>query len=130
MGYYTYFTLETKNEINFKEFIKFCMNEKKHNDCFLYPFDLELYANFENLELINNENVCIELIADQEAKWYNYTDDMKKLSEYFPNVIFSLQGDGEEKLDMWIHYFCNGKSYRETIIQIVKKDFDENKLKF
>lgn len=129
MGYYTYFTLETKNKINLVEFIKFCLKERKENDHnFMYPFDFTEFL-IESFDYAN-EKICLDIETDKRVKWYDYVDDMKKLSQNFPDVIFKLHGEGEDRMDMWIHYFCNGKSYKEMIIQIVEKDFDENKLKF
>ena len=34
---------------------------------------------------------------------------MMQISEMFPDVIFRLSGDGEEREDMWHEYFHNGK---------------------
>ena len=34
---------------------------------------------------------------------------MVKLSKLFPNIVFKLHGDGEEREDMWNKYFQDGK---------------------
>ena len=46
----------------------------------------------------------------ETCKWYYYEDDMKELSEQFPDVVFVLHGEGEEHDDMWKHRFYNGTS--------------------
>ena len=43
------------------------------------------------------------------AKWYDYEDDMIALSAKFPDILFELNGDGEESEDFWIEYFCGGR---------------------
>ena len=51
---------------------------------------------------------------EESRKWYNYKNDMRKLSLAFPNTYFLLYGVGEEQGDVWKAYFCNGK------VQIIK----------
>lgn len=51
---------------------------------------------------------------EESRKWYNYKDDMRKLSLAFPNTYFLLYGTGEEQGDVWKAYFYNGK------VQIIK----------
>lgn len=42
-------------------------------------------------------------------KWYDDDDDMLKLSQAFPGVIFKLHGQGEEFEDIWDSYYKDGK---------------------
>ena len=51
---------------------------------------------------------------EEPRTWYNYKDDMKKLSLQFPDTYFLLYGTGEEQGDVWKAYFYNGK------VQIIK----------
>ena len=61
------------------------------------------------------------------AKWYDHDDDMLLLSKRFPNVVFTLYGDGESSDDMWVSYYMNGaQQYASAVITYA--DFDENKL--
>ena len=64
---------------------------------------------------------------DDECKWYEHTEDMRKISEKYQNVIFSLYGNGEEDGDMWVNYFMNGKVQTEQAV-ITYADFDPKKL--
>ena len=57
-----------------------------------------------------------------DTKWYDYREDMIKLSESFPEYKFILNGHGEEKDDIWRAWFSNGKSY-SVKAQIVWPDF-------
>lgn len=59
-----------------------------------------------------------------EAKWYDWSANLEGISKKFPNMLFSLSGEGEEPLDIWIAHFCNGDyNYRE--IQTYWEPFDE-----
>lgn len=92
MGYYTHYTLEILKDPNNQE-------EK-------------FYKEFEKLAgeiaLDFKKDLCVK------AKWYNWEDDMITLSKKFPKMLFILNGDGEERLNMWVAHFCNGKcNYRE-----------------
>lgn len=46
---------------------------------------------------------------DDECNWYEHEEDMKNLSQQFPDVLFTLHGEGEEAGDLWNKYFRNGK---------------------
>ena len=44
-------------------------------------------------------------------KWYEYNDDMKKLSKHFPQWSFILRGMGENEGDIWFRKYINGKCW-------------------
>ena len=44
------------------------------------------------------------------AKWYDSDDDMTELSKSFPDCLFRLYGEGEDRDDTWENYYWNGKS--------------------
>jgi len=46
-----------------------------------------------------------------EVKWYDCEDDMIKISKLYPNILFTVKGDGEESGDIWKHYFKYGKKH-------------------
>lgn len=61
------------------------------------------------------------------AKWYDHDDDMMRLSGRFPDILFSLHGDGENHEDMWETYYLNGRmQYCEA--EITYPPFDESQL--
>jgi len=63
------------------------------------------------------------------AKWYDYDKDMLLLSARFPDVLFELTGEGEEREDCWKNYYMGGRVMRGGIeIQVVYHDFDPAKL--
>lgn len=44
-----------------------------------------------------------------ECKWYGHEEDMRKLSLEFPDIHFTLHGEGEESGDIWEKHFVKGK---------------------
>lgn len=44
-----------------------------------------------------------------EMRWYQHDDDMDLISKNYPNVLFTLRGEGEESGDIWQTWYRNGK---------------------
>jgi hypothetical protein len=44
-----------------------------------------------------------------ETKWYDHDVDMKEMSRQFPDILFTLEGEGEEAADLWKKFYKNGK---------------------
>ena len=74
-------------------------------------------------------NYALTLDGDCEdsVNWYNHEDDMRGLSEKFPDVVFCLHGQGEDNDDMWYKYFKNGKM-QSCYAKITYDDYDKSKL--
>ena len=85
MGYYTYFSLSYHGDG--KEIEEFKKYEPTDKDGFVLDSD-------RMKTLINDE-------WRDQWKWYDWEDDMKKLATKFPNILFVLEGDGEESGDIW-----------------------------
>lgn len=45
----------------------------------------------------------------QEVKWYDCDEDMIAYSKLYPNVMFEVDGVGEDEDDIWRAYYKNGK---------------------
>lgn len=115
MGYYTAYN------INYK------VPEGEDREKFSQKLALGLYA--ANSDFYYAENYTIEeMIESEMMKWYDYEEDMCKLSKLFPSVLFTLEGFGEERDDMWREYFFNGKC-QYAPGRVVYEEFDENKLR-
>jgi hypothetical protein len=56
--------------------------------------------------------------------WYDFKRDMLKLSNKFPNILFTLTGKAEKSGDLWVMYFKGGRSQRSNAI-IKFEPFDE-----
>lgn len=78
----------------------------------------------EEIEKVIYElDIDYPLIDGDSCKWYNHEDDMRKLSLQFRDMLFELNGYGEEAGDLWIKYFKNGKmQYCPAIISFVEYD--------
>ena len=102
MGYYTYHRLEVSegNEHLIPELRKECESAE-------YSFDDEGYC-------------------EQDSKWYDRSEDMKKFSGKHKDVLFTLYGEGESR-DLWKEYFWNGKSQFTDAI-ITYDEFNKEKL--
>lgn len=100
------------------------------------------YTNFE-IEVSERQTEILEEIRDNhdyiadmfddsgvsfdEYKWYEHETDMIDISKEYPNVVFTLKGEGEESGDVWRKYFKNGKIQR-CHAKITFDDYDESKL--
>jgi hypothetical protein len=51
-------------------------------------------------------------------KWYDHHDDMIALSKEFPDVMFMLKGEGEDRDDNWRLFVQNGE-WEEVFATIV-----------
>jgi len=61
------------------------------------------------------------------STWYEHEDDMRQLSSRFPDMLFTLSGEGEENEDIWVKYFKAGRM-QASYATIVLDPFDETKL--
>lgn len=64
------------------------------------------------LRTIAATNISYFFIEDGSIKgygtWYDHDEDCAELSKKFPEIIFGLHGEGEEKNDLWNGYYKNG----------------------
>lgn len=60
-----------------------------------YGFDLDFWFYSDNYD---------------QMKWYDWQKDCEELSKDYPNLLFSLEGEGEDNDDIWKAWFRNGKS--------------------
>ena len=97
MGYYTHYSLEVHGIKNVEEHasLRNFIESASYNYCF----------QEDEMDLYESEAY---FAPEDESKWYNHEEDMIILSQWFPDMTFCLEGDGEEHGDMWRKYFHNG----------------------
>ncbi len=89
MGYYTTHSLDLEGAGD--EFDNIIADLRENNECAEYALD-------ENGD------------AEESCKWYDSSKDLKEFSKKYPDVLFTLHGEGEEPGDLWNEYFKNGKN--------------------
>ena len=103
MGYYTQHDLSiVKGDITIQEIYKQWENNEFKFEGFEYYLD--------------EDGDC-----STEGKWYSHREDMVELSKRYKDVVFLLEGYGEDSGDIWKEYYKNG------LMQYcpVKMTFDE-----
>lgn len=54
-------------------------------------------------------------LCDGEGlKWYDFDDEMRRVSVQHPHVLFTLDGKGEETGDIWRHFYLAGACFMWT----------------
>lgn len=91
MGYYTYYTITADYGTS------------------------ELKSEMKKFEFLDKYD---EGSWSGDAKWYDWSDDMTKLSKKFPDILFTIEGRGEDSTDIWGYYYKDGKSYIQTEVII------------
>ncbi len=101
------------------------------------------YYTKHTLRVDGDTNLIAELVAENEGaswafdangntedacKWYSHRKDMRDFSFRHPDVLFTLNGEGEESGDIWVEYYKGGKM-QPCKAEIVLPDFDESLLK-
>jgi len=85
------------------------------------------------IEQFRDENENAQYAFDKNGftadacKWYDHQKDMRAFSQKHPDVVFLLEGEGEDNTDMWREYYKSGKMQRSAVV-ITFEQYDENKL--
>lgn len=97
------------------------------------PADVPKKRCEEINKIVNGWYVFTDFLGTEwygNAKWYDYEEvDMRDLSRQFPNVLFCLHGEGENRDDLWDAYFMGGKAqFCPAQVTITYESFDPEKL--
>lgn len=63
-----------------------------------------------------------------DCTWYDWEDDMREFSCLFPEVLFTLEGRGDDQGDHWSAYIQAGK-VQVCKARITFEDYDPEKMK-
>lgn len=108
MGYFTHHNLDIK------------CDHTKHNA-------LEIIEKFrkeyeEAGWALDEDGSCAD-----SSKWYEAEKELREFSKQYPEVLFTLHGEGAEAGDVWNLYAMDGKVQMEKAVLIIA-EFDEAKL--
>ncbi len=71
--------------------------------------------------------LCEDGEPNESGKWYDHERDLRAHSKKYPDLLFTLSGEGEEAGDVWKKYFVNGRT-QVAQAEIRIEDFDPRKL--
>lgn len=113
MGYYTHYSLKVERFSSPAESAATADDIK------------EAYAEVAECsgELIDADGGCVE-----GGKWYTHAEDVSGVSKKYPDLLFTLEGSGENNDDMWIKYFLDGKM-QESRAEITFAPFSKSLLR-
>lgn len=129
MGYYTYFTLgvhKKKYNVNSPEVtVDFEIEKKVAVELAKLIYEMGDEPDEQDVAyLASVEEHGIFRVFEESLKWYNHEDDMCKLSAMFPDLYFTLEGDGEEFDDYWRKLFHDGQCLGCVDGEICYPEFD------
>lgn len=136
MGYYTNYSLSIKGKLENTKRVAELEKAKAEAEGLTGKLKEVAIAAIDK-ELNNEKNINIKAVVaakagynpfEGETKWYEHEEHMKAISKQYPDVIFQLNGEGEESGDIWVKYFVNGKM-QVAEAKITFDDFNEKKLK-
>lgn len=91
MGYYTNYNLLVENENKFSK-----------EELIQASRTLATLSGLIEPEYItDNVREPFGWVSDDCMKWYDFESDMTKLGSIFPEMVFVLYGEGEERDDNW-----------------------------
>ena len=129
MGYYTYFTLgvhKKKYDVNCPEVtVDFEIEKKVAVELAKIIYEIGDKPEERDVKYLAavEEHGIYEVLNDS-MKWYDHEDDMCKLSAMFPDLYFTLEGDGEECDDFWRKLFHGGQCIGCVDGEIYYPEFD------
>jgi len=97
----------------------------------VFSGDKSIYTILSELDRDEFEDLFCKINDDGSPNdndtYWDCEEDMKAISEMYPDIVFQLTGQGQIPDDMWRQYFKNGKSHKVDAI-VTYPPFDEDKL--
>lgn len=124
MGYYSDFEFWiNKKELSLKQQIEVLDFIENDENLSIITYEIEL-SKYKD----ENANKECKLLPEDfniyEKKWYDYQEDLLRLSIKFPYLKIEVERSGEEIADIEKTWFYNGQM-QTSMVRFV---FDENKL--
>lgn len=125
MPYHTRYSLEINSDVE----VPICEHNLK-----AYKFCPECGVRYETIPSLNK--IKQEILSQfQHARfgvsnttWYDHEEQMKFFSLKYPDILFTLHGEGEDSGDVWMKYFKAGKM-QVAKAKITFDEFDERSMK-
>lgn len=122
MGYYTDYTLEVINDANHD-----LVQDKLTTEEDVIEWMKKAGAAGDISDYGESYN---ELCGTMNAKWYDFDQDMRKVSLAFPHLLIKLAGHGDDESHEWWRYYYMGKCHDCTpTVTVVYPQFDPAMLK-
>ena len=99
MAYYTWYSISVKNEDEFPI-------EKQKEASLQLAEKFDWRKDYE--KDIENSFDPFDWVSGDSMKWYEWEKDMIELSQNFPEAIFVVYGEGEDRDDTWRAFFKDG----------------------
>lgn len=72
--------------------------------------------------------IDVEDMNSESMKWYDWEKDMQRLSTFSDNIVWVIDGDGEDNGDIWRFYYKGGRR-QNAYARIEYDDYAEDLLK-
>lgn len=105
MGYYTTYHLSAVD-------VKQHGSRRRFGEKFFNSLDL---GDYNDCEWVKQSDGRYALQDTEPCKWYEHDDDMLKASLEHNDVVFILDGEGEESGDVWRAFYLNGKKWTWSV---------------
>lgn len=114
MGYYTKFSMKAID-------LKPGKDRPTLDEAFFNS--LQLYGSEAGEELWISQGDGFSF-CDDEIKWYEHDLEMIAVSKKNKDIVFILDGDGEETGDVWRKFYLNGKKFEWQLV-VKRPEFND-----
>ena len=94
-----------------------------NNDLYKYAIIADLRATYADAATALTRDGS----KNEPIHWYDHEDELVEFSKQYPEVVFTLSGEGEDAGDVWKKYFNNGKKQIDCAVMTIA-DYDETLL--
>ena len=118
MGYYTHYNLQVMHFDHETKRVSLVESDDTNIEVISH-----LRKTFDNAAYAIDKNGD----SSEKTKWYDHGKHLKEFSALYPDLLFVLDGNGEDADDLWVKYFLNGKM-QVAMAKIVFEDFNYHAL--